>query len=210
MDALVSARKRLSVSFVVGVVAASVMAWLAAWEVTVLIAWSAGAATFLGLTWGAVGWADEVRTRAIAQRADETRFSADLIMLTCCLVSLVGVAFILLKAERASGATLAALTGLGVVSIVLAWALVHTVYTLRYADLYYVQGGGIDFSEEKPPDYRDFAYLAFTIGMTYQVSDTAFQSKPVRRMALRHAMLSYVFGTAIIAVAINAVAGIAH
>ena len=66
----------------------------------------------------------------------------------------------------------------------------------------------VDFNADELPDYLDFAYLAFTIGMTYQVSDTALHTKPMRRMALRHALLSYVFGTAIIAVAINAVAGL--
>ena len=80
----------------------------------------------------------------------------------------------------------------------------------RYADLYYTQDGGIDFNGDDVPDYRDFAYLAFTIGMTYQVSDTNLQTKAVRRTALRHALLSYLFGTAIIAVMINVVASIAR
>ncbi|MEO7556753.1 MAG: DUF1345 domain-containing protein, partial [Acidimicrobiales bacterium] len=69
---------------------------------------------------------------------------------------------------------------------------------------------GIDFNDDAEPDYRDFAYLAFTIGMTYQVSDTDLKTKEIRRTALRHALLSYVFGTAIIAVMINVVAGLAH
>jgi uncharacterized membrane protein len=100
------------------------------------------------------------------------------------------------------------MTGLGVVSVVLAWAIVHTVYTLRYADLYYSLGGGIDFNANDDPDYRDFAYLAFTIGMTYQVSETNIQSNFLRRTALKHALLSFVFGTAIIAMTINVVAGL--
>jgi uncharacterized membrane protein len=69
---------------------------------------------------------------------------------------------------------------------------------------------GIDFNQHDDPDYHDFAYLAFTIGMTYQVSDTDLTTRAVRRTALRHALLSYVFGTAIIAVTINVVAGLAH
>jgi uncharacterized membrane protein len=100
------------------------------------------------------------------------------------------------------------MTVLGVLSVVLAWGVVHTVYTLRYADIYYRTGGGIDFNDDPMPDYRDFAYLAFTIGMTYQVSDTSLQTKTIRRTALRHSLLSYLFGTAIIAVMVNIVAGI--
>jgi len=92
---------------------------------------------------------------------------------------------------------------------VLSWAVVHTVYTLRYAAAYYGEpAGGIGFNGGEPPSYRDFAYLAFTIGMTFQVSDTALQTTALRRTALRHALLSYLFGTGILAVTINLVAGL--
>jgi len=84
------------------------------------------------------------------------------------------------------------------------------VYTLRYADLYYQHEGGLDFNQTEEPDYRDFAYLAFTIGMTYQVSDTNLRLKAVRRTALRHALLSYLFGAVIIAMTINIVASLAN
>jgi len=88
--------------------------------------------------------------------------------------------------------------------------MVHTVFTLRYARLYYNgTPGGIDFNESDDPDYGDFAYLAFTIGMTFQVSDTNLQSKPIRRMALRHAWISFPLGAIIIATSINLVAGLA-
>jgi uncharacterized membrane protein len=102
------------------------------------------------------------------------------------------------------------LTGLGVISVVLAWVMVHTVFTLRYAHLYYSGNGGIDFNEKDDPDYRDFAYLAFTIGMTYQVSDTDLQTKAIRRTALKQGLMSYLFGTTIIAMTINIVAGLAN
>lgn len=98
---------------------------------------------------------------------------------------------------------------LGVLSIVSAWAVVQTVFTLRYAHLYYGgTPGGIDFNEDDPPRYLDFAYLAFTIGMTFQVSDTNLEHKDIRATALRHGLLSYVFGAIIIATAINVVAGL--
>ena len=87
--------------------------------------------------------------------------------------------------------------------------LVHTVYMLRYADLYY-RGpkGGITFAGKEDPDYKDFAYVAFTLGMTFQVSDTDLTGKRVRRTALHHALLSYVFGTGIVAITVSSVAAL--
>ena len=96
-------------------------------------------------------------------------------------------------------------TGLAIGSVALAWISVHTVYVLRYARLYYSQPeGGIDFHGE-PPGYADFAYLGLTIGMTFQVSDTDLTGKRVRRTALHHALLSYVFGTVIVAITVSSV-----
>jgi uncharacterized membrane protein len=79
---------------------------------------------------------------------------------------------------------------------------------LRYADLYYAAESGIDFHDDRAPDYGDFAYVAFTIGMTFQVSDTDIISRRIRMAALRHALLSYLFGIAVIATTINAVGGL--
>ncbi len=98
-----------------------------------------------------------------------------------------------------------------VLSIVLAWATVHTVYALRYAQLYYHRAaGGVDFNDTSAPCYPDFAYLALTIGMTFQVSDTDLTTTTFRRLAIRHALLSYAFGALIIAVTINLIAGLGH
>jgi uncharacterized membrane protein len=96
-------------------------------------------------------------------------------------------------------------------SVAAAWAVVHTVFTLRYALLYYGgPDGGVNFNQKEDPAYADFAYLAFTIGMTYQVSDTDLQTRPIRATALRQALLSYLLGAVILAVTINLVAGLAH
>jgi uncharacterized membrane protein len=103
------------------------------------------------------------------------------------------------------------ITAVAVCSVALSWGTVHAVYMLKYADAFYTEDGGVDFNDRDPsrlPDYHDFAYLAFTIGMTYQVSDTTLRTQDLRRTALRHALLSFVFGTAIIAVTINVVANL--
>ena len=100
--------------------------------------------------------------------------------------------------------------GLALVSVFVSWTLVHTVFTLKYARRYYSgTAGGIDFNGTGAPDYPDFAYLAFTIGMTFQVSDTNIRSRPIRRTALRHAWLLFPLGAVIIATSINLVSGLA-
>ena len=116
---------------------------------------------------------------------------------------------VLVRAGHSNGLSKALLIGISVASIVLAWSVVHTVYSLRYAKLYYEdREGGIDFNAAGAPCYIDFAYLALTIGMTFQVSDTNLKTTNIRRTALRHALLSYTFGTLIIATTINLVAGL--
>jgi uncharacterized membrane protein len=107
------------------------------------------------------------------------------------------------------GAARGLLAGLALASVAASWLLVHTLYTLRYARLYYSgPNGGVNFNQEAPPRYTDFAYLAFTLGMTYQVSDTDLQTHAVRATALRHGLLSYLYGSVILATMINLVAGL--
>jgi uncharacterized membrane protein len=129
------------------------------------------------------------------------------VLIAASVASLLGVGLALLQASDESGVARALTTAVAVATVVLSWLAVQTVFTLRYAHLYYLDGG-IDFHNEKAPDYRDFAYVAFTLGMTYQVSDTDLTSKKIRTTALRHALLSYVFGIAVIAITINVVAGL--
>ena len=133
-----------------------------------------------------------------------------MVLLGAAVASLAAVGVVLVGAGHASGVLHYLQAGLALLSVFVSWTLVHTVFTLRYARLYYSgQAGGIDFNETGAPDYRDFAYLSFTIGMTFQVSDTDIQSKQIRRTALRHAWMSFPMGAVIIATTINVVAGLA-
>jgi uncharacterized membrane protein len=116
------------------------------------------------------------------------------------------VAFTLAAAGDAAAPARGLLTALAFASVALAWIAVHTVWALRYARLYYSSPeGGIDFGGDDP-EYADFAYLALTIGMTFQVSDTALADRHIRRAALHHALLSYLFGTVIVAITVSTVA----
>jgi uncharacterized membrane protein len=124
-------------------------------------------------------------------------------------VSLVGVGLALFKASNAHTGEQAALTIAAVLAVALSSVVVHTVFALRYAREYYTDPvGGVDFKTDDDPDYQDFAYLAFTIGMTFQVSDTDIQGRKVRRTVLKHSLISYLFGAVILAVVINVIAGI--
>ncbi|MBV8690664.1 MAG: DUF1345 domain-containing protein [Actinobacteria bacterium] len=194
-----------SLALVVGAVAA----FLTNWQAAVLLGWEAAAVTYLVWVWLAISRLDAEGTRRLAVREDSSRAAAELMLIGAAILSLVGVVIGLVKGSNLNGAERALMVTLGVLSIVSAWAVVQTVFTLRYAHLYYGgTPGGIDFNEDDPPRYLDFAYLAFTIGMTFQVSDTNLEHKDIRATALRHGLLSYVFGAIIIATAINVVAGL--
>jgi len=152
---------------------------------------------------------DADQTAHRATTTDPDRTLTDLLLLTAAVASLAAVGTVLVEAAQLQGSAEGLRVGLGLASVVLSWAMVHTIYTLRYAHLYYAgPDGGIDFNGSGPPTYHDFAYLAFTIGMTFQVSDTAIKAADIRRAALRHALLSYLFGTGILASTINLVASL--
>ncbi|HXZ58231.1 MAG TPA: DUF1345 domain-containing protein [Gaiellaceae bacterium] len=203
---------RTVIAFVVGTaVLAGLLATGAEWAVAVSCGWGAMALVTVLAVWLRIYGMDAAATRVNAQDEDFSRPVADLITLTASVVSLIAIGYTLLEAGKRHGTDKALLLLLAIVVVALSWATVHTLYTLRYGDLYYGHPvGGIDFNEDDPPDYRDFGYLALTIGMTYQVSDTNLQNRPIRHTALRHALLSFVFGAVIVALAINTVASLLH
>jgi uncharacterized membrane protein len=181
----------------------------ASWSEAVLIGWVAAAAVFLVWVWCTLGGKDAAATAALANEEDGSNAAGEPTIVGAGIASLVAVAFTLAEAGRAHGAVRGAITALAVASVLLAWAAIHTVYTLRYARLYYDDPvGGIDFHADDPPDYLDLAYVALTIGMAYQVSDTDLSKRPIRRAAIHHALLSYLFGTVIVAIVINTVASL--
>jgi uncharacterized membrane protein len=198
---------RVILSGSVGVMVAAAAATFIPWQVSILLAWDTAAAIFCAWVWIAVHSADAAITQRIATREDDSRPAADVVLIAASVASLVGVGLALFQAAGESGTVRALTTAVAVVTVALSWLAVQTVFTLRYAHLYYLEGG-IGFHNEQAPDYGDFAYVAFTVGMTYQVSDTDLKSRKIRTTALRHALLSYVFGIAVIAITINVVAGL--
>jgi uncharacterized membrane protein len=205
------ALRRLLVAAVVGLAAGIALAAVVPWRLAVLGAWNATALTFLSSVAPIILGADGRRTERIAVREDMNRDVARLLLLAASGASLVAVSFALGLARHEGGAQRVLLVTMATVTVVVSWTVVNTVFTLRYARLYYLGAAdGIDFGGDttRPPDYRDFAYLAFTIGMTYQVSDTMLRDRGIRRTVLVHALLSYVFGVVIVAAGVNVVAGL--
>ena len=205
----VPASTRLAWSACAGVVAGVVAAFFTLGQAAALIGWDVAAGTFLLGVWLAVWPLGSEETQRRATRLDPSRGLADLFVIAAGVAILTAVALALVRAGGAHGGTKAYLLAIGLVSVVFSWLSIHTVFTLIYARLYYGdEVGGIEFNEQSGPDYLDFAYLAFTIGMTFQVSDTNLTAKSVRRTALRHALVSYLFGAVIIALVINIVASL--
>jgi uncharacterized membrane protein len=204
-----SARLEALVPVIIGVVVAMTAALLHSPAVGLLLGWDTAAVLYIGwLAFVLVG-RDADQTARRARTTDPDRVATDVALISAAVASLVTVAVVLLRAPHNGSASEFVQVGFGVVSVVLSWAMVHMLYTLRYAALYYgPPGGGIDFNSAELPTYRDFAYLAFTVGMTFQVSDTVLNAAVMRRTVLRHALLSYLFGTGILASTINLVASL--
>jgi len=180
----------------------------------ILLGWDVTVAIYLVWTWAAVRGLDTTLTAELAKREDPSAPVAELLLIGADVAVLAAVAFALVRAGQAAGGMKAFLIALGLFSVVLSWTVVHTVYMLRYARAYYsgpagaAPAGGIEFNEDEPPTYVDFAYFAFTIGMTFQVSDTNITAKAVRRLTLQHALFAYLYGAVLVGLVINVVAAL--
>lgn len=206
------AARRLLIGLVVGVLVGLATPHVWPPEARILLGWVAFTLTVMAQLWPLMMRAGPARTRELATREDDSRALAGTITMTAALVSLIGVVFLLSDAHDAKGTRELLLTALAVGTVATSWLLVQTEYTLHYARRYYRDGRGVLFPHGEgsleEPTYWDFAYLSVTIGMTYQVSDTNLNTRAMRRLLLGHALLSFVFGTVIIAVTINGVAGL--
>jgi uncharacterized membrane protein len=206
-----STRIKLAASLAVGVVGAVLMGVFGGWEFAALVGWDVMAAVITAWTWLTVWHLGSDETARLAVREDPARALSDLLLVGASVASLVGVGFVIVAGGNSNGVGKGLLVCLAVVTVGVSWAAVHTTFTLRYARLFYSEPeGGVDFhqSPDERPQYTDFAYLAFTVGMTFQVSDTEVNSKVMRKTVLRQALLAYLFGVVIIAIMINLVAGL--
>jgi len=199
---------RVSIALALGVLAAVLTGALRdEWHYSPAMGWIVAATVYLVTTWFVVapldgaGTEDHVR----AHHQDGAATPSHIIVLIASVASLAGVGYLLLGAgpERHLGEA-----AVGILSVVAAWFAIHTTFMLRYAQLYYLSGepGVVAFHQEDyRPCFRDFAYLAFTVGMTYQVSDTDLASRPMRGSVLAQALVSFMLGAIVLASTINLV-----
>ncbi|MGN6428338.1 MAG: DUF1345 domain-containing protein [Leifsonia sp.] len=199
---------RMYVALAAGVVVGLAVGLADAWHYAAIAGWAAACIVYIVWVWVKVWGLDADATRSHATLEDPGRRIADLVLLLAALAGVLAVVYNLVDARQLKGGAQLGVALLGIVSVALSWLLVHTLYMLRYARMYYRSDGGVDFNQDEPPQYSDFAYLAFTLGMTFQVSDTNITSSYIRRAILRHTLLSYLFGTVIIAATVNLVAGL--
>ncbi|MEV8214123.1 DUF1345 domain-containing protein [Leifsonia sp. NPDC077715] len=203
---LLSARRTL-ICVAIGAVVGTTAALVIDPRLGPLVGWCTFGIIDLVWVWRICWPRDSAGTERLA-REESTTHVTDEVIVTACLVSIVAVVVSLVQSgSRHTDVVSVALVILGMLGTIVAWALVNTVYAFKYARMYYVDHhrSGFDFNQESPPTYSDFAYLAFTIGMSYGVSEVEPNAVGTRRKALMHALLSYFFGTVVIAVAINLV-----
>jgi uncharacterized membrane protein len=180
------------------------------WQFGPTAGWAAACLVYVSWVWLSIGPMDPRATRTHAGQEDPRRGLRNALFLVASVAGLFSLIFVLSQAKGEPGAGKGIVAGLAVISVALSWLLVHTLFTLRYGQLYYGQGHqGIDFNQKNDPRYSDFAYLAFTVGMTFQVSDTDISDSGIRATILRHMLLSYLFGSVIIASSVNFIVSIA-
>ena len=184
--------------------------------VRIILTWDSGAICFLALAWLMIISATPQKMRRKAQRLDEGRWTILTLTVSAACTSLLAIGFMLNDKKGLPVTTLTLHIALSGVTVICSWLLMHTMFALNYAHYYYwnesattSQGnGGLDFPSENQPDYWDFLYFSFIIGMTCQVSDVQITSRTIRRLALVHGILTFFFNTVILALSINIAAGL--
>lgn len=193
-------RVRLLASIAIGLATLLLLPGELRWTTRALIAWDVTAAAYLVTALAVMARASisHIRTHAIV--ADDGRFAILILTAGAALASLLAIVVEIGATSRgAQQITLA------IVTIALSWTMVHTSFALHYAHDYYrpKQPGGLKFPDEDKPDYWDFVYFSFVIGMTAQVSDVAITDRTIRRTATAHGVISFVFNTALLALMVN-------
>jgi uncharacterized membrane protein len=207
------AHHRMLIGVVVAMLAGLIVRTNALWTAALAV-YDAFALVVLGLICLTIALTPYERIRVVARRQDLGRSVIFAFVVIVACAALFAVAFLIRHAKPERHLTIHLL--LALVTVVLSWLLMHAVFGLRYAHKLYgdsdtdatKHAGGLDFPEEKSPDYRDFAYFSYVIGMTCQVSDVTVTSRHMRRLVLLHGILSFGFNTVILALTINTVSSL--
>src|SRR5262249_16242385 len=170
-----TAMRRAAAVLAAGLIAALVLSLVVDWGLALVGGWDAAAVAFLLATWPIIIRADGAKVAHLAAREDQNEGTARALLVGASVARLLGAGSARHPAGQDTGGQRVPLISVAVLTVVLSWALINTVYTLRYAHEHFGSArGGIEFGDgdgKEPPSYRDFAYVSFTIGMCYQVSD---------------------------------------
>ena len=185
------------------------------WEFRALLAWCAGLGVYLGLAWWLCTSFDAKRTRERAQAQDEPSVVLFLVLLLATAACVAAITLLMQQSRDMAGIQRGLHIGLAVFALAASWLFIQTIFTFRYAHRYYFEekqhepdGPGLHFPGGLDPDYFDFLYYAFVVGMTSQVSDVEVTSREMRRLTMVHGVLSFGFNMLILALSINVVAGL--
>lgn len=212
-------RLRFNISLALSIVVFFVLKSSASAVVAFMVAWLTFAIFQLIFMWTIIFSFHPKKVKAFAEKEDTSAPFIFLFVLLAAVISLFAIIFLLRNIPNESKGGISLHILLSFSSIFCSWMLVHTLFTLRYAHLYYKGGNlatsgkqadatALDFPNEKEPDYLDFAYFAFVVGMTFQVSDVEISSRRIRRLALLHGLLSFIYNTVIVAFSINIISGL--
>ena len=208
------AHHRFFTSLVVAAITFFFVPWHLAWPIRALATWNAYNLCGLGLMWFSIVSTDPSEVARDACLQDSSRTAIFFFVLVAAVASILAVGAELGTAKGLDHAHLSEHVVFCLLTIAGSWALVHTIFTLRYAHVYYGLGddkkltGGLNFPDEDRPDYLDFAYYSFTIGMTSQTSDVAVSSQRIRRLTLAHGLVSFVFNLAILSLSLNIISSL--
>jgi uncharacterized membrane protein len=181
----------------------------------VMLTWIGYAFSILVSSWVSILSLHPKDVRKAAKLEDSSVTFIFLFVIASAFASLFAVVLLLQSLKGSSPNQITTHVILSVASVAISWWLTHTVFTLRYAHLFYSDkdgkegfDGGLEFPKEPEPDFMDFVYFSFIIGMTFQVSDVEISSRTIRRLAWLHSILSFVFNTVIVALSINIISGL--
>ena len=181
-----------------------------------VLGWDAGAVLFLSLTFVAVCNTTPERLKSRASLQDSTMWVILSIMVAAAAASLGSLALVLQSEQGAGGPALGARVAVAGATIFISWLFVNTTFAIRYAHYFYGDRGdkkgghraGLDFPGGEAPDFWDFLYYAFVVGMTCQTSDVNVTSRPMRRLTLAHGVLAFFFNAGVLALAVNILAAV--
>jgi len=209
-----SAPRRLAIVLAAGIASFFALGpWLAIHS-RLLIGWNIGALAYLGLAWMTIARADATMTRVRAQTQDQSGYVIFLLVVTAASASFVAIGFLVGDIKGMPFWARAGHLTLSITALLLSWLLIQTLFAFHYARGYYPRHpaspeyqGGLKFPGDREPDYLDFAYYSFVVGMTSQVSDICVTTRRMRRLTLIHGVLAFVFNIAILAMSINIIGG---